>query len=49
VIDAYFRRLSTQAAKSPVLAGDVRALQAELAAAFQQSPGRAAAAEQEND
>jgi hypothetical protein len=48
VIDAYFRRLTTQAAKSPVLAGDVRALQESLAQAFAQSPGRAAA-QQEDD
>lgn len=48
-IDSYFRRLGTSAAKSQVLAGDVKALQETLAEAFSRSPGRLAAAEQEQD
>jgi hypothetical protein len=49
-IDGYFRRLEVQAAKSPILAQDVRGLQEALVEAFGQSPRQAAAAsQQEND
>lgn len=48
-INAYWRRLETAAAKSPILAGDVRALQEALSEVFAQSPSRAAASQQEND
>lgn len=48
-IDSYFRRLATQSAKSPILAGDARALQEALTEAFSRSPGRLAAAEQEQN
>lgn len=50
VIDRHFARLNTIAARSPVMAADVRALQEYLRSAFQQSPMRAAAeSEQEQN
>jgi hypothetical protein len=48
-INAYFGRLSQSAAKSPIYAGDVKALQEALAETFAKSPGRLAAAEQEDN
>jgi hypothetical protein len=48
-INSYFGRLTESAAKSQVYAGDVKALQEALAEAFSRSPGRLAAAEQEQD
>lgn len=48
-INAYFRRLEQAAAKSPILAGDVRGLQEALSEAFAKSPTRAAASQQEDN
>lgn len=43
VINSYFKRLETAAAKSPIFAGDVKAFQSALTDVFRNSPGRAAA------
>ena len=47
VLNRHFERLAQAAAKEPVFAGDVRALQDYLGRAFAQSPSKAAAAENE--
>jgi hypothetical protein len=49
VINAHFARLSRIAANDTVFAADVKALQSSLADAFAQSPGRAAAGQDEQD
>jgi hypothetical protein len=49
VINAHFARLSRIAANDTVFAADVKALQSTLAEAFAQSPGRAAAGQDEQD
>jgi hypothetical protein len=49
VINAHFARLARVAANDTVFAADVKALQSSLAEAFAQSPGRAAAGQDEQD
>lgn len=48
-INSYFKKLEATSAKSAVFAGDVKAFQESMREAFQQSPGRLAAAEDENN
>ena len=48
-IDRHFARLTSLAANSPALAADAKALQTFLADALQQSPGRLAASQDEDD